>query len=217
LSRAQPIPVDKLVKCKMQDNLEFLQWIRRFWSENYPGDLDNPASTYDAVGRRRGAPADTPATIAPLGPSARSTGGGLTPGSAARGKTPVGRRPGSTQPNQSEAVMALQAQLREMGTHMEGLEKERDFYFQKVCGPCGPGVREHVAHGDVRSSVISRSWRSSRSRHWRPPAKMTKRSEKSRKYSIRRRCVCPDDVKSDTHGLRRTVGGLRSARRRRLR
>ncbi|EIN12196.1 hypothetical protein PUNSTDRAFT_96893 [Punctularia strigosozonata HHB-11173 SS5] len=129
----KPIPVEKLVKCKMQDNLEFLQWIRRFWSENYPGDLDNPSSTYDAVGRRRGAPADTPATIAPLATTTR-TGGGLTAGAAARtgGKTPLGRRPGSTQPNQSEAVLALQAQLREMGTHMEGLEKERDFYFAKL-------------------------------------------------------------------------------------
>jgi RP/EB family microtubule-associated protein len=47
------------------------------------------------------------------------------------GRTPVsGHRSTSTQPN--EAVQALQAQLKEMSTHMEGLEKERDFYFAKV-------------------------------------------------------------------------------------
>lgn len=29
--------------------------------------------------------------------------------------------------------MTLQGQLSEMQTHLEGLEKERDFYFAKVC------------------------------------------------------------------------------------
>lgn len=32
----------------MQDNLEFLQWFKRFWDSNYPG------GEYDAVARRRG-------------------------------------------------------------------------------------------------------------------------------------------------------------------
>ena len=31
-----------------------------------------------------------------------------------------------------EQVLNLQAQVREMSTHLEGLEKERDFYFAKV-------------------------------------------------------------------------------------
>ena len=30
-------------------------------------------------------------------------------------------------------MLGLQAQLKEMSTHLEGLEKERDFYFAKVC------------------------------------------------------------------------------------
>ncbi|KAF9810512.1 hypothetical protein IEO21_06873 [Rhodonia placenta] len=106
----KPIPVDKLVKCKMQDNLEFLQWAKRFWDTNYGGH------EYDPVARRRGAPTDPPATIAPLAPSSRGTSGTLSAGSA--------------QPN--EAVQNLQAQLREMSTHLEGLEKERDFYFSKA-------------------------------------------------------------------------------------
>lgn len=145
LSLLKPISIEKLVKCKMQyvptlidhsiihltsfrDNLEFLQWIKRFWDQNFQG------SQYDAVGRRRGAATDTPVTIAPLAPNNRggvgpslSTGGGSRTG----GRTPIsGHRSTSTQPN--EAVQALQAQLKEMSTHMEGLEKERDFYFAKV-------------------------------------------------------------------------------------
>ena len=141
----QPIPIEKLVKCKMQcvhpplrplsrspdcdsricgrDNLEFLQWIKRFWDSNYGGQ------GYDAVARRRGAPTDTPATIAPLSGPRSASGLGATGRSG--GKTPIsGHRAGSTQPN--EAMQSLQAQLQEMSTHMEGLEKERDFYFAKV-------------------------------------------------------------------------------------
>ncbi|KAL4070047.1 calponin homology domain-containing protein [Scleroderma yunnanense] len=122
----KPIPIEKLVKCKMQDNLEFLQWMKRFWDSNFGGQ------GYDAVGRRRGAPTDTPATIAPLSTSRTgSATAGLGIGGRSGGKTPIsGHRAGSTQPN--EAVQNLQAQVREMTTHMEGLEKERDFYFAKL-------------------------------------------------------------------------------------
>ncbi|KAI0793149.1 calponin homology domain-containing protein [Irpex lacteus] len=120
----KPIPVDKLIKCKMQDNLEFMQWIKRFWDSNYGGQ------GYDPVARRRGAPAEPPATIAPLAPTART--GGLGAGSARiGGRTPItGHRAGSAQPN--EQVQALHAQIRELSTHLEGLEKERDFYFAKL-------------------------------------------------------------------------------------
>merc|ERR1719461_638936 len=41
------IPVDKLVKSRFQDNLEFLQWFYQYFSATY-----NPASGYDPVKRR---------------------------------------------------------------------------------------------------------------------------------------------------------------------
>lgn len=44
----QPLPVDRLVKCKMQDNLEFLQWLKKYWDMNFPG------GEYDPVARRKG-------------------------------------------------------------------------------------------------------------------------------------------------------------------
>lgn len=99
--------------------------MKRFWDSSYGGQ------GYDAVGRRRGAPTDTPATMAPLA-TGRNTGNtSLSVGNRSGGKTPVGgHRAGSAQP--TEAVQNLQAQLREMSTHLEGLEKERDFYFSKV-------------------------------------------------------------------------------------
>ncbi|CAO3590352.1 unnamed protein product [Absidia cylindrospora] len=41
------IPVERLVKCRFQDNLEFLQWVKMFWDTNYQGQA------YDAAGRRQ--------------------------------------------------------------------------------------------------------------------------------------------------------------------
>ncbi|CAE6447637.1 unnamed protein product [Rhizoctonia solani] len=121
----KPVLVEKLVKCKMQDNLEFLQWIRRFWESSYSGQ------PYDPVARRRGAPADPPATIAPLraGPGLSASTSGAR-GSVGR-KTPVGgARTGSAAGG--EQLAAAQQQVKEMSAHLEGLEKERDFYFAKL-------------------------------------------------------------------------------------
>ncbi|KAF8955853.1 EB1 domain-containing protein [Flammula alnicola] len=121
----KPIPVEKLVKCKMQDNLEFLQWMKRFWDANYGGQ------GYDAVARRKGAPLEPPATIAPLATSRATTSLSAGSGARAGGRTPVGGyRSGSAQPN--EAVQQLQTQVKELSSHLEGLEKERDFYFEKL-------------------------------------------------------------------------------------
>jgi RP/EB family microtubule-associated protein len=36
------------MKCKFQDNLEFMQWVKRFWDANFPG------GAYDALARRKG-------------------------------------------------------------------------------------------------------------------------------------------------------------------
>ena len=107
-----------------RDNLEFLQWMKRFWDANYGGH------PYDPVARRKGIQMDSPATVAPL-PTSRSNTSGLGVGGGARsgGRTPIGGRTGSTQP---EVVQQLQSQVKELSTHLEGLEKERDFYFEKA-------------------------------------------------------------------------------------
>ena len=101
--------------------------MRRFWDSNYGGQ------GYDPVARRKGAPADPPATIAPLSTARSGSSGTLNVSNTGRagGKTPIsGHRSGSAQ--SSEAVMHLQNQVRELSSHLEGLEKERDFYFAKV-------------------------------------------------------------------------------------
>ena len=73
---------------------------------------------------------EPPATIAPL--SVSSTALGLAAaGRTGGGRTPVGGyRSGSAQSN--EVVSQLQAQVKDLSTHLEGLEKEGVFYFEKV-------------------------------------------------------------------------------------
>lgn len=125
----RPVPVESLVKCKMQDNLEFLQWSKRYWDQYYPG------GDYDALARRKGA-GGAPAAAAPTPVSSRTSGAGVGPTSAARrGTTPTtstaSAARGARQPagGASAAVVAENAQLKQT---VEGLERERDFYFSKL-------------------------------------------------------------------------------------
>ena len=121
----RPVPVEALVKCKMQDNLEFLQWSKRYWDQYYPG------GEYDALARRKGAgaPASGPPPAA-ASASSRTSGAGT----ARRGQTPTttpgarGTRP-ATGGAASAAVVAENTQLK---STVEGLERERDFYFSKL-------------------------------------------------------------------------------------
>ncbi|KAG8772498.1 hypothetical protein FRC12_003038 [Ceratobasidium sp. 428] len=181
----KPIPVEKLVKCKMQDNLEFLQWMKRYWLSNYGGQ------PYDAVARRRGAPTDTPATIAPLraGPGlSASTSGGI------KGGTRAGS---ATSGVSAEQLASAQAQVREMSAHLEGLEKERDFYFAKVRfwgGLFGCLLPSHSVDFHLTlmmllncSFEILRSWRSNRWRCLRLKEKTTTRYVRSRRFCTRPR------------------------------
>jgi len=104
----------------MQDNLEFLQWTKRYWDQYFPG------GEYDAVGRRRGSgapPASTPASRVSAGS-----------GAARRGTTPTtgGPRPAKTGPVGGANSTALQQENNTLKETVQGLEVERDFYFSKL-------------------------------------------------------------------------------------
>ncbi|KAL4882891.1 calponin homology domain-containing protein [Aspergillus karnatakaensis] len=121
----KPIPVESLSKCRMQDNLEFLQWTKRYWDQHYPG------GDYDAVARRK-------ASGGPPASAAGSRTGASSASSGRRGATPtVGGRTrtaaaGAGAAAASATVTALQAELASNKEAMTGLEKERDFYFAKL-------------------------------------------------------------------------------------
>lgn len=110
----KPIPVERLVKCKMQDNLEFLQWTKQYWDQYFPGD------DYDAISRRKGG-------ALPPGGGARTTSASSNP---RRGTTPTsGPRITRSAGPGSAALIQENNTLKET---VAGLERERDFYFSKL-------------------------------------------------------------------------------------
>ncbi|GAA5923637.1 microtubule-binding protein BIM1 [Sporobolomyces koalae] len=143
------IPVEALSRCKPLDNLEFLQWCRKFWLNTFPG------TEYDAVARRRGLGGVPNEARAPSAAGSRSaSGSGASASAAARRPVAAGRpaattasaRPSAARASASNArstgpanggvdratFEALSAQMGEMKISVEGLEKERDFYFNKL-------------------------------------------------------------------------------------
>jgi microtubule-associated protein, RP/EB family len=105
----------------MQDNLEFLQWTKRYWDQHFPGH------DYDAVARRKGsgapAPAATPRTS--TGSAARRPQAGVAPRATPR----VAAAASVTGAGSTSALRAENDTLKEA---IAGLEKERDFYFSKL-------------------------------------------------------------------------------------
>lgn len=118
----KPIPVEQLTKCRMQDNLEFLQWTKRYWDQHYPG------GDYDAVARRKGSGAP------PAAATGGSRSGATSASSARRGMTPTANagRPRIAAGGGGANVSGLQQEITTQKEAISGLEKERDFYFAKL-------------------------------------------------------------------------------------
>ncbi|XP_058804584.1 microtubule-associated protein RP/EB family member 1 isoform X2 [Phymastichus coffea] len=141
------VPIDKLVKGRFQDNFEFLQWFKKFFDANYSGE------SYDALGMRGGEPLGSGGNNVPRGggmvkrtapvpskPAAR-TGEGLPSSVQLPAKTiqksiskaaptRVPQKPGLG--NRDGKVDELSSQIMELKMTVDGLEKERDFYFGKL-------------------------------------------------------------------------------------
>ena len=117
------VPVESLVKCRMQDNLEFLQWTKRYWDQYFPGH------DYDALARRKASGGPTATSSAPAPLSRTSVGSGAR--KPANTTAPrVGPRAGSAAGGVSTA--ALRQENEAQREAIAGLEKERDFYFSKL-------------------------------------------------------------------------------------
>jgi len=134
------IEVDKLVRGKYQDNLEMLQWIKTYFDRTFPG------GDYDALGRRF---TDSPLEWARSPDGASGGRASPTPSSRpqnsslrrepARGKAPPSDPRGRAPPVSSAELDGLREdheKLREevvdLKITVDGLETERDFYFQKL-------------------------------------------------------------------------------------
>lgn len=128
------VPVDRLIKGRFQDNFEFIQWFKKFFDANYGGQ------EYDALGARgnvdMGGKAATNGTskapmASKIGQRTIQKSSPATRAPPARAPRPAGGAVGLSA-NAAAQIEDLNAQLMEMKLTIEGLEKERDFYFGKL-------------------------------------------------------------------------------------
>jgi len=136
------VPVDRLVKGRFQDNFEFLQWFKKFFDANYGGQ------EYDACDMRGGTDLGSGGKPGrPVGGPPRAVSNMPKRSPAARApapRAPISSRPapgggGRSAPssngisaNAQAQIEDLNNQIMEMKLTVEGLEKERDFYFGKL-------------------------------------------------------------------------------------
>ncbi|KAM9308689.1 microtubule-associated protein RP/EB family member 2 [Gastrophryne carolinensis] len=138
------IPVEKLVKGRFQDNLDFIQWFKKFFDANYDG------KEYDPLEARQGQdalpPPDPGEQIFNLPKKSHHAN---SPTAGAAKSSPIAK-PGSTSSRPSSAKKAapsssgksdkdletqvahLNDQVHSLKLALEGVEKERDFYFGKL-------------------------------------------------------------------------------------
>jgi RP/EB family microtubule-associated protein len=151
------IDVDKLIQGKMQDNLEFLQWMKRYFDMNYPG------GEYNGLERRKTGGAVDTSVVAPPAPKtkpAAAAGGRSGPGSApppqqfvpgAKKASRLAALPKAARPahhpsaattattvteasesGDGETTTLKTAELAQLKFTVESYERERDFYLKKL-------------------------------------------------------------------------------------
>ncbi|KAI5616788.1 microtubule-associated protein, RP/EB family, member 3a isoform X1, partial [Silurus asotus] len=137
------IPVEKLVKGKFQDNFEFVQWFKKFFDANYDGkEYDphqarqgqdiapplNPGEHFSHKPKRTGPGVfiSGPQRTSPTVPKNMPTPQRVM-------NTTVRKNPNLARNGGGDAeIMELNQQLMELKLTVDGLEKERDFYFSKL-------------------------------------------------------------------------------------
>jgi RP/EB family microtubule-associated protein len=148
------IPIDKLIKGRFQDNFEFLQWFKKFFDANYDGRDYDAMGAREGVGMGFGAPNTSVSKGNGHAPPASKIGSAarhhvalasstsrekirpttrVAPVRAAPAPTaraPAGKAPANNVVNHQ--IDELTNQMMDMRLNLEGLEKERDFYFSKL-------------------------------------------------------------------------------------
>jgi len=127
------IEVDKLIRARYQDNLEFMQWLKRFYDDNYSGVVED----YDAIERRnRGkgvsqyppaaggasAGASAPAARRPAAPRAGRT----APRATAKASSPVPAKENDRAMNKPAANPAATKKVESLNADLESANKYND-------------------------------------------------------------------------------------------
>jgi len=129
------IPVERLVKGRFQDNFEFVQWFKKFFDANYQGDEYDGAQARAQVGApskvgAKPAGVSAPKTTTRKPTTTKPSTTTSTRPSASRTTAPSGGSGDSSQ--YKRQVEELNEKLITMEQSLESLERERDFYFEKL-------------------------------------------------------------------------------------
>lgn len=135
------VPVERLVKGKFQDNFEFVQWFKKFYDANYSGQ------EYNALHARNGEQVSTGKPGALNKPPAK-TSSSRTSQPPMKQAMPLNKQTNSRSPatallrkspgmannaaGDNHVIDELKAEIDKLNMDKEGLEKERDFYFNKL-------------------------------------------------------------------------------------
>ncbi|KAI8843685.1 microtubule binding protein, partial [Chytridium lagenaria] len=120
------IPIDKLIKCRYNDNLEFLQWMKKYWDAFYPG------GGYDATARRaikERKDAKKSASLFHPRPTSQQSLQSST--QSLRGRVPGLARPTSASV-EVDIVDGLTKKMADLQLVADTLERERNFYYLKL-------------------------------------------------------------------------------------
>jgi RP/EB family microtubule-associated protein len=148
------IPVQRLMKCRFQDNLEFLQWMKKFWDTYYTGNA------YDAVARRNASAKkgvkkplssvkprvvtsrpstassrSTPTTTRTTGVKSTTKSSTLKSKAAANDNHAAEQwaiKKAELEAEYQNTMNELSEEITGLKATVEALEKERDFYFGKL-------------------------------------------------------------------------------------
>uniref|UniRef100_A0A7C8Z772 Protein ATEB1 homolog 2 n=2 Tax=Opuntia streptacantha TaxID=393608 RepID=A0A7C8Z772_OPUST len=129
------IEVNKLVKARPLDNLEFLQWLKRY-CDSINGGIMN--ENYDPVERRRKGGKDPALKTFKKNSKSLQANNVLNSGAGEAGvRKTSGLKQGSGHSpvdgtDYSEEIQALSKEITDLKLSVDLLEKERDFYFGKL-------------------------------------------------------------------------------------
>ncbi|KRJ98168.1 microtubule-associated protein RP/EB family member 1 isoform X10 [Drosophila yakuba] len=155
------IPIDKLIKGRFQDNFEFLQWFKKFFDANYDGrdydasavregapmgfgsgagkSLPGTAASGVSSSYRRGPTATTrPATTSTVKPTVSkvlprtNNAAPVSRLNAGANSTGTVKKNDASNSVNNQQIEEMSNQVMDMRINLEGLEKERDFYFSKL-------------------------------------------------------------------------------------
>lgn len=135
------IPVEKLVKGRFQDNFEFVQWFKKFFDANYDGREYDPVAARDGLplcanegkATNTSKPLKNPAMRAAPQMAVKKPVGAAVgkPVSNHSSKNSLHAAGGNNAELQAENLRMLN-EVNEIKSTLDGLEKERDFYFGKL-------------------------------------------------------------------------------------